>query len=59
MKGLNKSETHFRVAVISESFVGKSLLQRHKMIYGILDEEMKTGVHALSLSTKTPEEVKK
>jgi hypothetical protein len=29
------------------------------MVYKILDDEMKTGVHALSISTKTPEQWEK
>ena len=53
-----KAETHFRLMVVAEAFQGKSLMQRHRMIYGLLDEEMKQGgVHALQLQTKTPSEV--
>lgn len=45
------------VQVVSDAFTGKRLVQRHKMVYSILDHELKTGVHALALKTKTPEEV--
>lgn len=48
--------THFRIAVVSESFQGLNPVQRHRLIYGILAEEMKGPVHALVLDTKTPEE---
>ena len=47
------------VQVVSDAFVGKRLVQRHKMVYSILDHELKTGVHALALKTKTPEEMTK
>jgi BolA protein len=32
------------------------MLKRHQLVYGLLDEELKSGVHALTMSTKTPEE---
>lgn len=47
------------VQVVSDAFSGKCLVQRHKMVYSILDHELKTGVHALALKTKTPEEAAK
>jgi BolA protein len=34
-------------------------MQRHRMIYAALSEELKNGLHALSLNTKTHEEVLK
>ncbi|KAF8578717.1 bola-like protein [Ramaria rubella] len=50
-------ETHFSVDVISEEFKGKNTMQRHRMIYSALSVELSKGLHALSLRTKTPEEV--
>ncbi|CAM6120680.1 unnamed protein product [Calypogeia fissa] len=49
-------ETHFNVKVISDKFTGSSLVKRHRLVYGLLDDELKNGVHALSLVTKTPSE---
>jgi sulfur transfer protein SufE/stress-induced morphogen len=52
------TETHFNVKVVSESFEGRSLLKRHRLVYDLLKDELQTGgVHALSLITKTPGEV--
>lgn len=51
------SETHFNVKVISVGFQGLSLVKRHRLIYGLLQEELQNGLHALSLITKTPAEV--
>lgn len=51
------SETHFNVKVISQDFQGLSLVKRHRLIYGLLQEELQNGLHALSLITKTPAEV--
>lgn len=41
---------------MSEQFEGKRLVQRHQMMYKLLDDEIKAGVHALSMDTKTPKE---
>lgn len=50
-------ETHFNVRVVSRVFEGKSLVKRHRLIYGLLQEELEAGLHALSIVAKTPEEV--
>ncbi|KAL2613644.1 hypothetical protein R1flu_025336 [Riccia fluitans] len=51
------TETHFNVKVVSDKFTGTSLIKRHRLVYELLDEELKTGVHALALVTKTPKEI--
>jgi len=45
--------------VVSESFAGTNMVARHRLVYGVLDQEIKDGVHALSLKTKTPAEAEK
>jgi len=50
-------ETHFNVKVVSREFEGKSLVKRHRLIYNLLQEELDTGLHALSIEAKTPAEV--
>lgn len=47
---------HRRLEIVSSEFDGKRLVQRHQMVYRLLDEELKNGVHALSMDTKTPAE---
>ena len=32
------------------------MLKRHQLVYGLLDEEIKGGVHALTMSMLTPAE---
>lgn len=49
-------ETHFSVAVVSDRFAGMSRVERYRLVHGLLDAELKDGVHALSLALKTPEE---
>ena len=41
-----------RVEVASAAFEGKSRLQCHRLVYELLEDELKGGVHALSLRTK-------
>ena len=45
------SETHFKVVVVSEDFHGRRPVQRHRMVYELVREEMSAGVHALALHT--------
>ena len=47
----------FEARVISKSFDGVSTIKRHKMVYAVLDEHIKSGaIHALSIKAFTPEE---
>ncbi|CAH2077870.1 unnamed protein product [Thlaspi arvense] len=50
-------ETHFNLRIVSEAFQGKSLVKRHRMIYDLLQEELQSGLHALSIVAKIPAEV--
>jgi BolA protein len=53
------SETHFKVVAVSALFEGKALLARHRLINGVLSEELDAGVHALSIVAKTMTEWEK
>ncbi len=50
------SETHFKLAITSAAFTGKSRVERQRMVYDLLADEMRERVHALSLSLKAPGE---
>ena len=53
------SESKYTVNVISDEFVGKTVIQRHKMIYAVLDQYIKTGeIHALTIKAMTLDESK-
>lgn len=47
---------HFNVTIVSAAFTGKSLLQRHRLIYDALGETMRREIHALSIQALTPDE---
>lgn len=51
-----RGESHFRVAVVSAAFEGRSRVDRQRLVYGLLAEEMAGRIHALALVTKTPDE---
>lgn len=53
-----KGESHFDVLIVSDVFLGKSKIDRHKMVYKCLGAEMKSQIHALTLKTFTCEEAK-
>lgn len=50
------SETHFKVVIVSESFVGMRKVARHQQVYSALTAQLEGPVHALALHTYTPEE---
>jgi len=49
-------ETHFRINVVSDSFTGKSRIERHRHINALLAQELDDGVHALAIDAKAPGE---
>jgi len=63
------AESHFKVLVVSDSFAGKALLERHRMVNTALTAQLNPppspsaadsatggggGIHALSIQAKTP-----
>lgn len=52
----NKGGGHYNVTIVSEQFEGKSLVQRHQLIYKIMGDMMKDEIHALGINALTPTE---
>ena len=50
-------ESHFHVTVAAAAFEGQNLVSRQRKVYEILADELAGPIHALSLSTLTPDEV--
>ena len=50
---------HLEAVIVSESFINKTLIDRHKIIYAALGELLKHEIHAFSMKTLTPEEWEK
>ena len=49
-------QTHYRVYIVSDAFKGKTRLERHRMINGILAAELAGSVHALAIHAAAPGE---
>jgi acid stress-induced BolA-like protein IbaG/YrbA len=47
---------HFQATIVSAAFAGKRPVQRHQMVYAVLGDRMREEIHALSMTTLTPEE---
>ena len=47
---------HFEALVVSAAFRGLSRVARHRLVYATLGERMREEIHALSMTTLTPEE---
>ncbi len=51
-----EGETHYAVLVVSERFRGMSRVARSRVAHELLAHEFASGLHALSLVLRTPEE---
>ena len=48
------SETHFKVVIVADAFADMRLVARHREVHKLLADELKAGVHALSIEALTP-----
>lgn len=49
-------ETHFRMILVSEIFVGMNRVDRQRRVMALLSEERAEGLHALTFRAFAPEE---
>lgn len=52
----NQGGGHYQVTLVSAQFEGKSLVQRHQLVYQALGTMMKDEIHALGINALTPSE---
>mgnify|MGYP002353962758 CR=1 FL=1 len=52
-------ESHFKLIIVSDTFQGKTHVARHRLVNKLLAEELRAGIHALSLLLYTTEEWEK
>jgi stress-induced morphogen len=50
------SETHFKVVVVSRAFDGLGRVDRHRLVNTALADLLKKGIHALTITSRTPAE---
>lgn len=51
-----EGETHFAIIVVSATFEGLGRLERQRRINALLFNEFGSGLHALSITARTPAE---
>ena len=51
-----EGETHYSVLVVSPGFRGLSRLERSRAVHRALEAEFASGLHAINLTLRTPEE---
>jgi BolA family transcriptional regulator, general stress-responsive regulator len=54
--GARSGGGHYNVTIIAEVFEGKSLVQRHQLIYQALGDLMKQQIHALGINALSSSE---
>lgn len=52
----NTGGGHYTVTIVSEHFIGLSLIKRHRLIYDAAKTLLEQDIHALSIHAKTPDE---
>ena len=56
-EGAKDGRGHFRVLIIAEIFEGKTAIERHRMIYRVLDHMMRLDIHAIAIDAWSPDEL--
>lgn len=51
-----EGETHFRITIVSDAFMGESRVARQRRIFSALEDLMETRIHALQLKALTVDE---
>jgi stress-induced morphogen len=51
-----QGETHYSVLVVAETFHGQTRIARSRAVHALLDSEFGSGLHALALILRTPDE---
>jgi len=49
-------DKHYAVEVVSPAFEGKSLVDQHQLVHDALGEHLTDDIHAIELTTATPDE---
>jgi stress-induced morphogen len=49
-------DKHYAVDVVSPAFAGKSLVEQHQLVHDALDGYLTDEIHAIELTTATPDE---
>jgi stress-induced morphogen len=50
-------DDHFAATVVSPAFEGETVVAQHEHVYDALGDHMTTDIHAIELTTRTPDQV--
>ena len=50
------AESHFKLLLVTDEFIGQSRVQRQRQVYALLSDEFQSGLHALTLRLLTCKE---
>ncbi len=50
------TDSHFKVAIVSDDFTGKRVVARHQAVYKAVDSLMNNPIHAFSMHLYTQQE---
>jgi BolA protein len=56
-EGAKDGRGHFRVLIIASAFEDKTMIERHRMIYRVLDDMLRLDIHALAIDAWSPDEL--
>ncbi len=48
---------HYILHIVAEAFAGKSLIQRHRLVFDAVGDMMHADIHALSIQATAPGEL--
>jgi BolA protein len=54
--GARSGGGHYHITIVADAFDGKSLVQRHQLVYKALGDLMKQEIHALGINALSPSE---
>lgn len=52
-----KEGGHYAVLIVAARFAGLGVMQRHRLVYDAAGDLRQNGIHALSITARTPEEM--
>jgi len=52
--GAKDGRGHFRLKIVSRQFIGKSMVQRHRLVYQAMGDLMQSDIHALAIDAAAP-----
>jgi BolA family transcriptional regulator, general stress-responsive regulator len=54
-----KSGGHYHLKIVAETFAGKTLISRHRLVYAAIGTLMNDSIHALSITALSPNELER